>query len=92
MNSIERVDEWISELTSEKEWNIDNVSKDWPKTGKFEAKNVTYRYREGLPNVIKGIDFSIENHEKIGVVGRTGSGKSTLTLGLLRILEISEES
>lgn len=42
-----------------------------------------------LPEVIKGITFSINCFEKIGVVGRTGSGKSTLTLGLLRILELA---
>jgi len=35
-----------------------------------------------LPEVIKGISFSVNSHEKIGVVGRTGSGKSTLTLGI----------
>jgi ATP-binding cassette subfamily C (CFTR/MRP) protein 1 len=57
----------------------------------MQAKNVTYRYREGLPNVIKGINFNFNNHEKIGVVGRTGSGKSTLTLGLLRILELNDD-
>jgi ABC-type multidrug transport system fused ATPase/permease subunit len=40
--------------------------------------------------VIKKITFDIKSKEKIGVVGRTGSGKSTLTLGLLRILELAE--
>jgi ABC-type multidrug transport system fused ATPase/permease subunit len=44
-----------------------------------------------LDYVIKGIKFSINNNEKVGVVGRTGSGKSTLTLGLLRILELAEK-
>ena len=41
--------------------------------------------------VVKGISFKTEAFEKIGVVGRTGSGKSTLTLGLLRILELAED-
>lgn len=50
---------------------------------------ISYRYREELPNVVHGISFDIKKFEKIGIVGRTGSGKSTITLGLLRILEIS---
>lgn len=50
-----------------------------------------YKYRPELPEVIKGIHFSIKHSEKIGVVGRTGSGKSTLTLGLLRMLELAED-
>lgn len=43
-----------------------------------------------MPLVLKKISFDIQSKEKIGVVGRTGSGKSTLTLGLLRILELAE--
>lgn len=50
--------------------------------------NVAYKYREDLPYVIKGLNLSINSNEKIGIVGRTGSGKSTITLGLLRILEL----
>lgn len=42
-----------------------------------------------MPDVIHGISFDIKPCEKIGVVGRTGAGKSTITLGLLRILELS---
>lgn len=42
-----------------------------------------------MPNVINGISFDVKGREKVGIVGRTGSGKSTITLGLLRILELS---
>jgi ABC-type multidrug transport system fused ATPase/permease subunit len=52
------------------------------------ARNLYYKYRKDTPIVIKGISFTINPYEKVGVVGRTGSGKSTLTLGLLRILEL----
>ena len=59
----------------------------WPATGRIEARNLTARYRKGLPRVLKGLDFVVENCQKVGIVGRTGSGKSTLILSLLRILE-----
>ena len=62
----------------------------WPFEGKYEMDNIAYRYRPELDRVIHGISFSVKQHEKIGVVGRTGSGKSTLILGLLRILELVE--
>lgn len=45
------------------------------------------RYRPNLPNVLHGISMSIQGGEKIGIVGRTGAGKSSITLALLRIVE-----
>lgn len=58
--------------------------------GKIEGKNVAIKYRPELPLVLKGINFSINPNEKIGVVGRTGSGKSTLTLAFLRVMELAK--
>lgn len=52
-----------------------------------EFKNFQVRYREGLDLVLKGIDFAVKSQEKIGIVGRTGAGKSSLTLALFRIIE-----
>lgn len=51
-------------------------------------KGVELRYRPGLDEVLKGLDLDIDHGLKVGVVGRTGAGKSTLGLTLLRILEI----
>jgi ATP-binding cassette, subfamily C (CFTR/MRP), member 1 len=59
----------------------------WPAQGGVEFKNYSTRYREGLDLVLKDINLSIKPHEKIGVVGRTGAGKSSLTLALFRIIE-----
>jgi len=47
------------------------------------------RYRPGLPNVLHGISMTVRGGEKIGIVGRTGAGKSSITLALLRIVEFA---
>ncbi|EPQ63984.1 Bgt-2044 [Blumeria graminis f. sp. tritici] len=62
----------------------------WPASGAVQFKNFSTRYREGLDLVLKDINVDIKPHEKIGVVGRTGAGKSSLTLALFRIIEPSE--
>ena len=59
----------------------------WPAHGEVAMSNFSTRYREGLDPVLKDITLSIKSHEKIGVVGRTGAGKSSLTLALFRIIE-----
>lgn len=60
----------------------------WPEEGVIEFIDVEARYRANLDTVIKGISLKINKEEKIGIVGRTGAGKSTITLLLLRILEL----
>ncbi|EFR00504.1 metal resistance protein YCF1 [Nannizzia gypsea CBS 118893] len=62
----------------------------WPSQGAVTFNNYSTRYRPGLDLVLKGINLSIKPHEKIGVVGRTGAGKSSLTLSLFRIIEAAE--
>ncbi|CAG8970709.1 hypothetical protein HYALB_00001490 [Hymenoscyphus albidus] len=59
----------------------------WPAAGAVEFHDFSTRYREGLDPVLKNINIDIKPHEKIGVVGRTGAGKSSLTLSLFRIIE-----
>ena len=63
------------------------VDLDWPKAGNIEFVNYSTRYRPHLPKVLQNLDLKIEGGEKIGIVGRTGCGKSTLFLSILRILE-----
>ena len=59
----------------------------WPAHGAIEFTNYSTRYRPGLDLVLKDISLNIKAREKIGVVGRTGAGKSSLTLALFRIIE-----
>ncbi|KAL9964380.1 hypothetical protein ACROYT_G028012 [Oculina patagonica] len=86
--SVERIREY-SETTTEAEWIIpDSQPPDgWPQNGNITFQDFDLRYREGLPLVLKNINCVITPGEKIGIVGRTGAGKSTLTQALFRILE-----
>lgn len=59
----------------------------WPAAGAISVERLSVRYRADLPPVLKGISFAVGAREKLGVVGRTGCGKSTLMLALFRIVE-----
>jgi ABC-type multidrug transport system fused ATPase/permease subunit len=59
----------------------------WPKKGSIELKNFFLRYRDDTELVLKNCNFKIEGGQKIGVVGRTGAGKSTLCNAFTRIVE-----
>ncbi|KAF8383121.1 mrp-3 [Pristionchus pacificus] len=86
--SVERVKEY-SEDQAEADWRQPHrrPKQGWPSNGAVHFKNYETRYRPGLELVIKGIDCKMEPGEKVGVVGRTGAGKSSLTLALFRIIE-----
>uniref|UniRef100_A0A8R1HNH1 Uncharacterized protein n=1 Tax=Caenorhabditis japonica TaxID=281687 RepID=A0A8R1HNH1_CAEJA len=85
--SVERVNEYQN-IEPEADWHIDeSVSDEWPEKANIEFENFSLRYREHLPLVLKSIDLKIEGGERIGVIGRTGSGKSTLTMALYRMIE-----
>ena len=62
----------------------------WPSNGEINFEGVVMPYLPNSPPVLKGITFSIRPGEKIGVVGRTGAGKSSLIVALYRLAEISE--
>ena len=66
---------------------IDNSLSNWPDKGKIEFINYSAKYRPDTEIVLKNINFIIQGKEKIGIVGRTGSGKTTISLCLFRILE-----
>lgn len=62
----------------------------WPNEGRVEFVNYSTKYRPELDLVLHGINLSVKSQEKIGIVGRTGAGKSSLTLALFRIIEASD--
>ncbi|TMW67021.1 hypothetical protein Poli38472_012137 [Pythium oligandrum] len=63
-------------------------SAQWPQQGSIRFDNVVFSYKPGATPVLKGLSFDIKNNEKIGIVGRTGAGKSSLTMALFRVNEL----
>uniref|UniRef100_A0A453AEK8 ABC transporter domain-containing protein n=1 Tax=Aegilops tauschii subsp. strangulata TaxID=200361 RepID=A0A453AEK8_AEGTS len=88
MVSVERVNQY-SALPSEAAWAVSDClpSANWLQRGDIDIKDLEVRYRPNTPLILKGITMSIRSGEKIGVVGRTGSGKSTLVQALFRLVE-----
>ncbi|KAF8985597.1 hypothetical protein BGZ46_003292 [Entomortierella lignicola] len=86
--SVERLQEYVELKPEAPEIIEDNrPTEDWPAEGRVEFVDYETRYRPGLELVLRGVNCSIRPHEKIGICGRTGAGKSSLTLSLFRIIE-----
>ncbi|XP_073119135.1 ABC transporter C family member 10-like [Henckelia pumila] len=86
--SVERLDQYMhipSEAPEVMEENRPPVN--WPMEGKVEIQNLKIRYRPETPLVLHGISCTFEGGHKIGIVGRTGSGKTTLISALFRLVE-----
>lgn len=88
MNSMERVIEY-SNVETEDQGGHD-VPAAWPCRGTIQVENLCVGYDPDAPPVLKGINFSIEDNQRVGVVGRTGAGKSSLTMALFRFLKARE--
>ncbi|KAL2345413.1 hypothetical protein Fmac_006698 [Flemingia macrophylla] len=88
MVSVERIKQFTV-IPSEPAWNIKDrlPPSNWPGQGNVDIKDLQVRYRSNTPLVLKGISLSIIGGEKVGVVGRTGSGKSTLIQVFFRLVE-----
>ncbi|PYH38072.1 ABC bile acid transporter [Aspergillus neoniger CBS 115656] len=90
MNATERIFEY-------RDLRIENpdgtsVRASWPETGRIEVDELEVGYAQGLPSILKGLTFTAEPNQRIGVVGRTGAGKSTLSLALFRFLDTRKGS
>ncbi|NXW39692.1 MRP7 protein, partial [Nyctiprogne leucopyga] len=88
MVSVERTEEYTTDIPTEPQDKLVQVAADWPSQGLVEFQQVVLAYRVGLPNALDGVSFTVYPGEKVGIVGRTGSGKSTLFLALFRMLEL----
>lgn len=98
--SVERIVEY-SQLQGERDTEggmeternpISSVSSQWPEEGQIEVDNLHVRYANDLPDVLHGVSFQVTPHSKVGVVGPTGCGKSTLASAFFRFVERTQGS
>uniref|UniRef100_A0A8C2YX69 ATP-binding cassette, sub-family C (CFTR/MRP), member 10 n=1 Tax=Cyclopterus lumpus TaxID=8103 RepID=A0A8C2YX69_CYCLU len=88
--SVERTEEYATVLPTEPQNHSAQLPPAWPERGGLEFRDVVLAYRGGLPNALDGVSLAVRPGEKVGVVGRTGSGKSTLFLALFRMVELNQ--
>ncbi|XP_060548899.1 ATP-binding cassette sub-family C member 6 [Pantherophis guttatus] len=89
--SVERVRDY-SQTPKEAPWTLDDHLQggSWPTEGAIEFRGYSLRYRPELSLALKNINLKIKPQEKVGIVGRTGAGKSSLVMGLLRLVEAAD--
>jgi ABC-type multidrug transport system fused ATPase/permease subunit len=90
MNAAERVIEYVN-LKTESQDGAD-VPAAWPSEGRVTVTDLVVGYADDLPAVLKGLTFSVEGGQRVGIVGRTGAGKSSLALALFRFLDARQGS
>ncbi|XP_044582517.1 multidrug resistance-associated protein 5-like isoform X6 [Cotesia glomerata] len=94
--SVERMGFYLKTLKSEDEFTKESTSEksydNWPQKGAIEFKNVELRYRKNTPIILNGLSFNVVAGEKLGIVGRTSAGKSSLITALFRLVELSNGS
>ncbi|KAJ3119795.1 hypothetical protein HK098_005128, partial [Nowakowskiella sp. JEL0407] len=99
MNAVERVYEYM-EIEQEPQGIIDSnrPPANWPERGEIVVKNLVVKYAPETPDntrnpaILNGISFNVQSFQKVGIIGRTGAGKSTLSLALLRLIPIIDGS
>ena len=89
MTSVERLHYYGNKLDEEAPLKLKNVPESWPPSGEIVFNEVQMRYRAELPLVLQGLNLRVTGGERIGIVGRTGAGKSSIMSALFRLVELS---
>lgn len=89
MNAVERLQYYGTQLEEEAPLHTIDVRPSWPEKGEIIFDNVQMRYRANLPLVLQGFTLHVSGGERIGIVGRTGAGKSSIMSTLFRLVEVS---
>merc|ERR1719369_228010 len=91
LSSLDRIFEYVA-LSQEAPHVIESKRppSTWPQRGQLQISNVSFKYRPDLPLVLRNITIDVEGGQKVGIVGRTGAGKSSLISTLLRLVELEE--
>lgn len=92
MNATERLHYYGTSLDEEAPLHTIDVRESWPEKGEIIFDDVQMRYRDNLPLVLQGLSIHVRGGERIGVVGRTGAGKSSIMSTLFRLVELSSGS
>uniref|UniRef100_J3MBW1 MRP-like ABC transporter n=2 Tax=Oryza brachyantha TaxID=4533 RepID=J3MBW1_ORYBR len=87
MISVERVVEYVG-IPQEELHGSESPHNSWPTEGKIEFKHVTLRYKEDLPPALNDVSFVISSGMQVGIIGRTGAGKSSILNALFRLVPI----
>lgn len=87
MTSVERVIEY-TKLETDPDREKKPLPIDWPNQGSLEFRDLKLKYKENEPYVLKGLNISIKAKEKIGIVGRTGAGKSSMISALFQLYKL----
>lgn len=87
MTSIERIIEYTNIKSEPLYEGKRKPAANWPNKGEIEFRNVSLSYDKNMPNVLKNLTLKIYQAEKIGIVGRTGAGKSSFFQTIFRMYE-----
>ncbi|MBN3286239.1 ABCC9 protein, partial [Polyodon spathula] len=88
MGAVKKVSGFLSTESENYEGDLSQVPEDWPQQGEIKIQNLSVRYDSVLKPVLKHVNAYINPGQKVGICGRTGSGKSSLSLAFFRMVDM----